>query len=258
MLDATTTPEDQTPNPSDDPTFEEVEEAFVENHWYYGGLAHKVTADALVKTLAEPSEPEIGHVIFARLFSEYAASLETLGSWGWAIANRKTKGSLMKAFLSVRTNHVGDFYRRVQADEGDVVDLLDLPSREDAHAAIAKVAGTAEIDFSIDEYEKSLETRYRNLKNAADQWFDDDRVIMEAYNKAKHGAALVRLFGSEDPRRFQIVLFDKATEEMRFANFTVTKELVLRMQRNVEAVTVAITELVGLVKILRDAGLLYE
>ena len=238
------------------PSFDDVESAFLEDHWIYGGVAHKTTADALVAALAEPSEPQVGHVLFVRLFSEYVAALESYGAWGWALANRKARNGLMRAFLGYRNADVGQFYRAVEADaSGDLTALLDLPSVLDAYATASAVATQAGMSLTEEEYRQTLDARYRNLKEAAEQWYTSDRVLVDTYNKAKHGATLVRLVGAENPRRFQVVLVD--ADALRYADFTVTSDLIRRLHKNVEAVTIWITELLALTKILRDAGRLY-
>jgi hypothetical protein len=55
----------------------EIEKVFIDTHWNHGLLIHEKSAGALYAGLGEPSEPETGHPIFARLYGEYAATAES-------------------------------------------------------------------------------------------------------------------------------------------------------------------------------------
>src|SRR6266498_2023357 len=102
----------------------EIETAFVADHWQYGSLVHQRAAEWLVGALAAEREPAERHVLFSRLFGEFAGTLETYAAWAWSLRNRFEMGSFLDAYLGYSNRDVGEFYSRVADHEADLSDLL--------------------------------------------------------------------------------------------------------------------------------------
>jgi hypothetical protein len=107
------------------------------------------------------------HILFSRLFGEYAGSLETYGAWGWAIGSRSEHGSFLDAYLAYRNRDVGDFYVLVRDHERDLSDLLRLPPAEQ----IVAITMERNAELPAEGYEASLRAQYDRLKEAAEQYF---------------------------------------------------------------------------------------
>ncbi len=106
----------------------EIETAFVADHWRYGSLVHQRAAEWLVGALAAEREPAERHVLFSRLFGEFAGTLETYAAWAWSLRNRFEKESFLDAYLSYTNADVGNFYKLVAEHGRDLSDLLGLPA----------------------------------------------------------------------------------------------------------------------------------
>lgn len=235
----------------------EVEAALISDHWNYGSLIHLRTAEALHRALAEPSEPTTGHTVFARLYGEFAATLETLAAVGIAFRARTTPGSFLDAYIGYRTSEVPDFYLNVASHTGDISDLLNLPAPEVVIALGA--AKQDDVGSNIDAFAGTLDALYERLKQAASMYRDDERLLTVAYNKTKHGAPLLRLFSPDNAREFELIMRDTtATDDrpFRFAKFEVTKQTADTLLQNVEAMTASIRELWVIARLLYDSGLL--
>jgi hypothetical protein len=87
----------------------EIETAFVADHWQYGSLVHQRAAEWLVGALAAEREPAERHVLFSRLFGEFAGTLETYAAWAWSLRNRFEMGSFLDAYLGYSNRDVGEF-----------------------------------------------------------------------------------------------------------------------------------------------------
>lgn len=239
-------------------TRQQIESALIDGHWRYGGLIHQKAADALVAALRnEASDRATGHALFSRLFGEYAASLETHGAWAWALRNRFARGSFLDAYLDYSNKDVSDFYALVKKHEDGVVDLLRLPSAE----RVAEVAQVSQPMFSAEGFQEGLDARYKRLKLAADLYFGNDRILIDTYNKTKHGAPMVTMLSPENPRRFEFVVPDRratGSDRYRLSAFTLTKKLTDNLTQNIESMTTSITELASLTRLIDMFGLLYE
>ena len=245
----------------------EIEAAFIDGHWDDGSIIHEHTADALVAALKTKSEPAVGHALFSRLFAEYAASLETYAAWAWALRHRTDPGSFLDGYIGYTNRNVGDFYAFIQEHEGDLSDLLNLPSAgQIVEATIARhqeLAKEERADLPADGYRAALDSAYERLKQGADRYFADDRIVIDTYNKTKHGTPMLRLFEADNPRKFEVIMRNPAAEEQgeapyRFAGFTVERSEIEKMATNVNAMTLSIRDLASLTKVLLDAGLLYD
>jgi hypothetical protein len=239
-------------------TRDEIEAALIDGHWRYGGLIHREAADVFATSLrTEPSTQATGHALLSRLFGEYAASLETHGAWAWAMRNRFRRGTFIDAYLDYMNRDVHAFYEFVRGHEGDVTDLLRLPPTD----RIVEVAAATEMAFSADEFRAGLDARYARLKIAADLWFGHEGILIQAYNKTKHGAPMVRMTTPDDPRRFEFVVPDRqkqGDDRYRLVMFTLSRKTIDTLSNNVESMTASITELAGLTRLLSMVGLLYE
>jgi len=237
---------------------EDIERALVDGHWRYGSLIHLRTAEALVGVLAGERDPEATHILFSRLFGEYAATLETFAAWAWAMRNRFERGSFLDAYLGYRNHDVGEFYALVREHDGDLSDLLRLPPAEQ----LVELGMERDAELPREGYSDSLRALYDRLKEAAEAYFATDRVIVDAYNKTKHGAPMLRLFEPNDERKFEIVMrvrnpSDHDPRPYRFSAFTVSPDEIEKQRNNVEIMTDHIRDLASVTKMLLDADALY-
>jgi hypothetical protein len=236
----------------------EIEAALVGDHWQYGSLVHQRAAEWLVGALAAEREPAERHVLFSRLFGEFAGTLETYAAWAWALRSRFDRGSFLDAYLGYTNADVGNFYKVVADHEGDLSDLLRLPLSD----RIVEVTMARNAELPKEGYRESLRAQYDRLKEAADMYFQTDRVIVDAYNKTKHGAPMIRLFEPESPQTYEIILRNPNRGEgeppYRFASFTVDDESIEKQRSNIEIMTTHIRDLAAVTKVLLDADLLYE
>lgn len=238
-------------------TRQQIESALIDGHWKYGGLIHQKAADALTSALSDqPSDTATGHALFSRLFGEYVAALETHGAWAWALRNRFDRGSFIDAYLDYTNRDVDTFYAAVQTHEGDLSDLLRLPSSD----RVAEVEQVRMPAFTAKGYEEGQVARYKRLKIAADLYFSNDRILTLTYNKTKHGAPMVRLLAPENFRQFEFVVPDRerqGDDRYRLVKFTVDKRQIKTVATNVRSMTTSIQELAGMTKLLDMSGLLY-
>jgi hypothetical protein len=165
------------------------EETFLRDHWNYGALIHRETARALLAALDGAQDVKRRHTLCLRLFAELATALETLGAWGWAIRRRRTFRLFLDGFLSYPHSAPETFFRAAQAHDGDLVSLLDLPPRA---RIIQATRGLAPASTARDVGE-ALDAALTSLKESADQYFAHDMTALRIYNKAKHGATMLRL-----------------------------------------------------------------
>jgi hypothetical protein len=159
--------------------------------------------------------------------------------------------------MTYTNRDVGNFYEFVRDHEADVTDLLRVPST----ARVARAAQDREESFSAKDFQAGLDARYSRLKLAADLYFSFDRILIDVYNKTKHGAPMVRLTAADDPRRFEFIVLDRekvGDDRYRLALFTLDKKTIATLGQNVESMTTSITELAGLTRLLNYFGLLYE
>jgi hypothetical protein len=239
----------------------EREATFLRSHWTYGALVHSVAADALIEALNGKPDPERQHALFLKLFAEYVNALESLGAWGWSIRNRRTFRLLLDGFLSYPIKAPEEFYCSV-LDEGQgasLVALLELPPRQTIIRAIRDLSP----DVTSRIAGETLDEVARELWSCADQYLLDDRVVVTNYNKAKHGATMLRLVdhttGAAD---FQVIAPQLIVSEInagkwyQVAKMSVTEEMIDRTRGNIEHATALIRNLSWLAWAMHEAGLL--
>jgi hypothetical protein len=235
----------------------EVEAAFIDGHWRYGSLIHLRTAERLVGALASETGETERHVLFSRLFGEFAATLESYAAWSWALQNRDARGSFLDAYLGYSNADVGRFYGVVRDHQGTVSGLLNLPPADE----IVALAMDRLHELPEEGYRDALRAQYDRLKEAAGMYFQTDRVIIDAYNKTKHGAPMVRLYDPDNPVKFELILRNPARDEdgvpYRFAAFIVNDETIKTQYNNVDIMTTHIRDMASVTKVLFDAGALY-
>jgi hypothetical protein len=236
-----------------------LERLFLEDHWRYGGLIHKVTADALVEALSKPSDISVGHGLFLRLFSEYATVLETLGAWGWTMRNRRDYPTLLDGFLAYGHNDPRAFFTSVKRSRSRSLRLLlRLPAERKLSAAARAGFGYA----SDDEVRAAFGECFAALGIASTDYFAADEVIRTAYNKAKHGGTMFRL-ADDDPRTFRVLMphllvtSAKDTTRYNISKFTVNKTMIRNLQKKIEIESGALRFLQGLARALHQANALY-
>ena len=215
-----------------------------------------MTADALVKALADKSEIHVGHGLFLRLFSEYATTLETLGAWGWTMRNRRDYPSLLDGFLAYGHGDPRKFFASVKRSRADSLRLLlRLPSQKKL------VAATREgFDFESDaQTELALSECFAALRLAAADHFAADEIVRTTYNKAKHGATMLRM-PDDDPRTFRVVmphlLVTNPTDKMRYdiSRFTVGKAEIEKYAGRITIFGGALQFLQGIARALHQRG----
>ncbi len=246
----------------------DIEAALIDAHWRYGALIHQTSAEALTAALgSEPSDAATGHTLFSRLFGEYVGSLETFAAWGWSLRKRSQPGSFLKEYLSYQPGVVKEFYSLVRQHEGDVSDLLCLPSRERIIEAVVaqheEVPHDERENLSLEGYGDTLDALYERLKTTAEFYFAKDGIPVATFNKTKHGVPMLQLFEPQNPRTFEFVMKNPCSAvegepPFRFASFTVTPAEVDKYLNNVRVMTQAICELAVITKVVHDAGLLYD
>jgi hypothetical protein len=239
----------------------EIEAAFIDGHWQYGARIHEEAATALHEAFGRTEDTTARHGLFSRLFGEYAATLETFAAWAIALRSRGEPGSFLAEYMGYENFEIGRFYEELQQHKGDLSDLLRLPSAETL-IAIAIAREGEDLAKNLDGYSDSLKAMYQRLKMAADQYFENDRVVVDAYNKTKHGAPMIRLHAPANDDTFEILLRNPQRKEpgeppYRFARFTATPDSAQRMLDNVTYMTGSIQELAVLTKLLSDSDLLF-
>lgn len=235
-----------------------TEAAFFDEHWRYGGRVHEETARALVAALSEPSEIAVGHGLFLRLFAEFALSLETLGAWGWAIRNRRGFPLLLDGFLAYPHGAPREFFTAVKRNRTGIVNLLRLPP--EAKLVPAMVDGFE--DWTAAQCRQVLVETFESLKQSAGHYFTEDEIFRTTYNKAKHGATMLRTADMDD-REFYVVAphlvirGPRDTARYDLTKFTVNKKMIGALQRRTELNGATIRVLAGIAGSLLQADLLY-
>ena len=190
-----------------------------------------------------------------------------LAAWCSALRERSVPGTFLDAYLGYVNRDIGDFYALVRDHDGDPIELLRLPPDDVVvGAAVARHAEVSEderVELPDDGYAGSLRALGERLRQTSEQYFQTDRVLVDTYNKTKHGAPLVRLFEVENPRAFEIVLRNRRANEegqppYQFAAFHVTRDEIAKMNTNVAAMTLSIRDAAAMTKVLLDAGLLFD
>jgi hypothetical protein len=239
----------------------EREQTFLRDHAHYGARIHSEVVEALAGALEGARSTARRHTLFLRLFAEYVNAHESLGAWGWSLQRRNEFRLFLDGFLAYPHQAPAAFFESVLASGGNLIELLRLPERaavirsirEQLPVASARAAG------------KDLDTLMHNMKQAAEQYFTHDSVLLTHYNKAKHGATMLRLAKyTEDELDFQVIApqLDRssASEGARYdiAKFRASPEMVDLIRSNTVIVTNSIRALSFLAWALYQAELFYE
>lgn len=234
-----------------------TEAAFLEEHWRYGGRVHEETAKALVTALGEPSEIAVGHGLFLRLFTEFANALETLGAWGWAIRNRRDFPLLLDGFLAYPHSAPREFFTAVKRNRSGIINLLRLPPEEKLVPAVIDGFG----HWTPAECRQALAETFESLRQSAHHYFTEDEIFRTTYNKAKHGATMLRTADMDD-RQFYVVAphlvirGPRDTSRYDLSKFTVNKTMIGALERRTQLIGVTIRVLTGIARSLLQADLL--
>jgi hypothetical protein len=236
-----------------------MEAAFLDGHWQYGGRIHEETVNAIVAALSAPSEVAVGHGLFLRLFTEFALSLETLGAWGWAIRNRRDFPLLLDGFLAYPHSAPREFFEATRRNRsGSIVRLLKLPPE----AKLVPAVETAFEQWTEAQCRAALSETFLSLRQAATHYFTEDEIFRTTYNKAKHGATMLRT-PDLDERQFYVIAPHLnrrgASDKVRYdlPKFTVNKKMIGALQRRTELNGATIRVLAGVARALLHADLLY-
>lgn len=148
---------------------------------------HQIAAAALVERMASAQQREDGpleqKVLMAKIAAESVAALEDFGAVSWAVANRQG-GGFLRAYLGYQASNVDAFYRSVIDTRLSARTLLSIPS-------------DSRLRRSLDSEERrlvqaSLQEIRRLLTVAAKDYCLDQRMVVRAYNKIKHGFVVVQ------------------------------------------------------------------
>lgn len=223
---------------------------YVEQAW----RVHDVAARALIASASDADDDE-RRLLFLRLFAEYVNALEVLGGWGWAIRNRDEFKLLLDAFLAYVPGEVASFYEIVASGEGDLAELLALRPLAD----IARAWGErAEEDLREQDLLDELTRCAANLRQAAAQYFDREQLLVTNYNKAKHGAPIIRTAALASDEFFVVAPQRDSTQSGRylFSKFRADDEMFARVADNVTFVARTTRAVVSLVRNLKALELL--
>jgi hypothetical protein len=229
------------------------EDAFLDQYIESGALVHQVAAEALFAALKNETGSNTQELLALRVFSEYVASLEVLGGWGWAIRNRLQAPLLLDAFLSYEVADVKNFYSIVSCHTGELSSLLALPPTQDITDEFRRrevLHADLLSDFT------NLETR---LSEASVHYFDPQEVFVTTYNKAKHGAPI---FHEADllPGDFLVIAPERrpgAANRYQFYKFGSEPHTVATTLNLIQWASHSIQGLVSFARNLKIAGLLY-
>jgi hypothetical protein len=240
------------------------EAAFLEDHWNLGARIHLETAKLLAAEIRSTNQATRRQILSLRLFAEFVNALETTAAWGWALQRRRELRMFLDAFLAYPAKAPDAFYADVlQAIEAerDLVSLLRLPERSTVVTA-TKDLGT---DITARDVGNALDGTLRSLGELAEQYFTHDAVLVTHYNRAKHGATMVRLPQySTDEDDFQVVAPQRNRAEIAngnwydIAKFNAGEDMIGRLERNTEAATNTLSQLALLTWAMFRAGLLYS
>jgi hypothetical protein len=239
----------------------ERERTFLRDHAHYGSTIHSETAAALARAFCETSNAARRHTLYLRLFAEYVNALESLGAWGWCLQRRNTFRLFLDGFLAYPHQAPGEFFKSALAAEDGLVDLLKLPDR----ASVIRAVREQVTDATARAAGSDLDLTMRNIKMAADQYFTHDAVLLTHYNKAKHGATMLRLSQhTKDEFDFQVIAPQLNRESVAagfrydIGRFRATSENVEVARSNTTVVTNTIRALSFLAWALYSADLFYD
>ena len=229
------------------------EDAFLEQHIDSGALIHQAVAETLVDALRTEPNLRRREPLALRVFSEYVGALETFGAWGWAIRHRSQAPLLLDAFISYTVSDVAGFYRLVGGHSGELSSLLALPPTETITDALRKTG------HSHAELLAETDRLFENFRTAATHYDHPQASFVTTYNKAKHGAPIVRE-DTLDSDQFLLIAPERDSDTVdryAFYGFRSSDAFVKRTLELVDWVTHSTQALVGFTRKLKAADLLY-
>ena len=228
------------------------EEEFLDQHLTYGCQIHIATSEALESTLEKKTSSETRSVLYLRLFAEYVNALESLGAWGWTIRNRSQCVLLFDGFLSYEPGGARMFFEAADKHQGDLSELLRLPPEQEI-ARRFQQGGVPAQDLLV-EFDRCL----TNLKQAASHYFHPDQLFLTNYNKAKHGAPIIRTTKLRDDEFLVLAPQREPSSSARylFSKFSTEPTMVAHTSTLIRFVSNTTTALVSLARNLRRADLL--
>jgi len=163
---------------------------FLRNYHEFGSRAHLVTARLLTREIEATLDPEERKLLAVKVFSEFMASLEDLGAISIAIRHRDEGVGLVYSYLtySLRSEKLSPpttlprIFELLASGDG-LVNGLRLPLLTEILKALPAFEGTL------------IPTMYREaniaLAQAAAVYLAQDKALVRAYNKTKHGFVVV-------------------------------------------------------------------
>jgi hypothetical protein len=242
--------EDWTPTADDHAREAQFLDQYVEQAW----RVHDVAAAALVVKAAAADVDE-RQLLFLRLFGEYVNALEVLGGWGWAARHRKEFKLLLDAFLGYAPGEVPSFYETVSADGGNLGALFALrPLPNIARAWVERAEEPLREQDLLDEFARCA----ANLRQAAAQYFNREQLLLTNYNKAKHGAPIIRTPALAADEFFILAPQRDPTQAGRylFSKFRADDAMFARVGGNVTFVSRTTRAVVSLLRNLKALELL--
>lgn len=235
-----------------DPTDEDRarEEAFLDQYVEGGALLHTTTATALLAALDDETDEGQRMRLALRIFAEYVNALETLGAWGWAIRNRASSRLLLDAFLSYAPGDVTSFYKIAASHTGELTTLLRLPPTQTITDEF-RSRGVPHAQLLAD-----LHRAEANIGQAARQYFAPDQLFLTNYNKAKHGAPILRDSRVAAGEFYVIAPEPTGSKRYLYSKFSSSNEIPAHTVKLVEKVSNTTRALVSLARNLRSTGLL--
>ena len=173
---------------------------FLRDYQGFGSRGHLLAVESLSESIRSTRDDDARKLLAVKVFAELMAALENLGALCIAVRHRDDSVGLVYSFLTYESREkmapptkVREMYDLVRGGDG-LTRGLKLPSLADIIAAHEKFA------------ESTLPKLYSEanilLSQAANVYLVDERSLVRAYNKTKHGFVVVNdhhLFQPDPP-----------------------------------------------------------
>lgn len=236
-----------TPNAND----QYREDQFLDQHLSGGALIDVTTSKAVASALDEETDADERARLTLRLFAEYVNALETLGAWGWSIRHRSSSRLLLDVFLSYAPGDVKEFDKTVSSNTGELAQLLRLPATQTItdefrrgglpHGKLLAEFGRVEV----------------NLAQAADHYFGNQELFVANYNKAKHGAPIIRAPRLAEQEFYVLAPDLSGSTRYQFTKLNSGHEAIRKYVGLTKQVSETSRALVSFARNLKTVGLLY-
>jgi hypothetical protein len=233
------------------------EDAFLENHIRSGALINQVSAEILHSAFASEADVQRREILSLRIYADYVSALEAMGAWGWAIRHRRDAPLLLDAFLSYEPGEVLRFFENVaeaHAADREVTTLLNLPPTQRITDELRRY-GAPHAPLLAD-----LNALMHNFNEAARHYSHPEAIFVATYNKAKHGAPIIKdptlpedAFLLVGPNRTAPV-----SDRYAFYKFQSSAEFVDRTLELVKWASLQTRALVNFILNVKKVGLLYD